>query len=331
MTDGGRRAATAQGFAAVVFWGTSIAATRLIADSLGLLRGPVMSLCVSGAAGLAILVARPAERRKLRLMPASYWIVCGGLFVFYLVCYNLGVGLARDGQELLVFGVLNYLWPALTLVFAATFTKSRARWWIVPGLIAALAGTALALVARSSLGAAATPIAPTPAAATTDVARLLSSIVEHPVVYLLGIACGVSWALYSALARRLAGSIDANGVPLLLLSTAAALAVLGVVAPPLGLPALSLLAPGSGPLHPAGVAAFLWRALVVDLASYAFWDTAMRRGNQVLSAAASYLTPLLSAATVAVVIGVDPGWRLWAASVLVVAAAVTCWTAVRQR
>jgi drug/metabolite transporter (DMT)-like permease len=81
----------------------------------------------------------------------------------------------------------------------------------------------------------------------------------------------------------------------------------------------------------AGVTAFLWRALVVDLLSYAFWDAAMRRGNQVLAAAASFLTPILSSACIALVLGVSPGWRFWVAALLAVGGAAVCRISVRDR
>ena len=81
---------------------------------------------------------------------------------------------------------------------------------------------------------------------------------------------------------------------------------------------------------PAGIAAFLWRALVVDLLSYAFWDAAMRRGNQVLAAAASFLTPILSSACIVLVLGVSPGWRFWVAALLAVGGAAVCRISVRD-
>jgi drug/metabolite transporter (DMT)-like permease len=306
--------ATARGFVAIFFWGTSIVAGRLIMGSLGLFRGPLAATLVSGVLGSILVLARREGRAALRDLPARYWLACGGLFVSYLVAYNLGTGLAANGRQLLAFNVLNYLWPMTTLIFSAVFSRGRVRWWIAPGLAAGLAGTVLALWSQQAAGVGA---ASAGGAAGRDL-----------LVYGLGLFCGIAWGLYSALGRRLVGPSPANPVPLLFLATAAVYAVLLA----LGVGTGSAPTGSAGTTAPsaAGVAAFLWRALVVDLLSYAFWDVAMRRGNQVLAAAASFLTPILSSACIALALGVSPGWRFWAAALLAVAGAAVCRLSVRE-
>ncbi|OHD67738.1 MAG: hypothetical protein A2177_10845 [Spirochaetes bacterium RBG_13_68_11] len=302
--------ATTRGFVAIFFWGTSIVAGRLIMGSLGLLRGPFAATLVSGVLGSILVLVRWESRRALRDLGARYWLACGGLFVSYLVAYNLGTGLAAGGRQLLVFNVLNYLWPMTTLLFSAAFSRSRVRWLIAPGIAAALAGTVLALWSQHAV----------PAGVEAAFAGGRSLL-----VYGLGLYCGLAWGLYSALGRRLVGQSAANPVPLLFLATAAVyalLAALGVGSAPAGA--------GATAAAPAGIAAFLWRALVVDLLSYAFWDAAMRRGNQVLAAAASFLTPILSSACIALVLGVSPGWRFWVAALLAVGGAAVCRISVRD-
>jgi drug/metabolite transporter (DMT)-like permease len=304
--------ATTRGFVAILFWGTSIVAGRLIMGSLGLLRGPLAATLVSGVLGSIFVLSRRESRHALRGLGARYWLACGALFVSYLVAYNLGTGLAAGGRQLLAFNVLNYLWPMTTLVFSAAFSRSRVRWWIAPGIAAGLAGTVLALWSQQAGSAGAE-------AAFADGRSLL--------VYGLGLYCGIAWGLYSALGRRLVGQSAANPVPLLFLATAAVyalLAALGVGAEPAAAAAQRAMP------TPAGIAAFLWRALVVDLLSYAFWDAAMRRGNQVLAAAASFLTPILSSACIALVLGVSPGWRFWLAALLAVGGAAVCRASVRE-
>lgn len=309
------QAATARGFAAIFFWGTSIVAGRLVMGSLGLLRGPLAATLVSGLVGSVLVLARRESRRALGGLGARYWLACGGLFVSYLVAYNLGTGLAADGRQLLAFNVLNYLWPMTTMLFSAAFARSRVRWWIAPGIAAGLAGTALALWSQQA--------APAGAAATGGAAFGAGRAL---LVTGLGLYCGIAWGLYSALGRRLAGRSAANPVPLLFLATAAVYAALAGLGVEEGLAA----AAGEPVPSPVGIAAFLWRALVVDLLSYAFWDAAMRRGNQLLAAAASFLTPILSSASIAVAMGVAPGWRFWLAALLAVAGAAACRASVRE-
>jgi drug/metabolite transporter (DMT)-like permease len=305
--------ATTRGFIAIFFWGTSIVAGRLIMGSLGLLRGPLAATLVSGVLGSIFVLSRRESRRALQGLGARYWLACGGLFVSYLIAYNLGTGLAAGGRQLLAFNILNYLWPMTTLVFSASFSRSRVRWWIVPGIAAGLAGTVLALWSQQA----------GPAGAADG----------GVVVYGLGLYCGVAWGLYSALGRRLVGQSAANPVPLLFLATAAVyalLAALGVGAGPAAAAGVAASSAAGAAASSASIAAFLWRALVVDLLSYAFWDAAMRRGNQVLAAAASFLTPILSSACIALVLGVSPGWRFWLAALLAVGGAAVCRASVRQ-
>jgi len=58
--------------------------------------------------------------------------------------------------------------------------------------------------------------------------------------------------------------------------------------------------------------------------AYAFWEYAVRKGNVVLLATLSYLTPVLSTGISAAVLGVVPGAGLWVAGALVVGGALVC-------
>ncbi len=52
--------------------------------------------------------------------------------------------------------------------------------------------------------------------------------------------------------------------------------------------------------------------------AYTFWDTAMRRGNMILVASLSYLTPLLLIIIGSIYLGVGTGWHLWLGCLLVI-------------
>ena len=300
-----RSGATASGFLSILLWGTSIAIGRFVIGEVGLLRGPMIMALASGSLGTAVLIARRGERLKLCTLPAAYWPACGGLFVLYTVAYNLGVGLARDGRQLLVFGMLNYLWPVLTVVFSALMFRRRVRIWIVPGLLLATAGIVLAFLSRP-LGTAAVTLS-----------GICADVMAAPWVYVLGLVCGLSWGLYSNLGRKIAGANTANPVPLLFLAAGVVFLVLFLSG------AFPAVEAGRAAAHwsAAGVATLAYRALVVDLLAYVLWDAAMRRGDQLLVAAASFLTPLLSTACVSLVLGVRPGGLFWIACLLLAAGA----------
>jgi drug/metabolite transporter (DMT)-like permease len=75
----------------------------------------------------------------------------------------------------------------------------------------------------------------------------------------------------------------------------------------------------------------VYMAVFVTFLAYVFWDHAMRRGNLVLVAALSYLTPLLSTLFSAAYLGVVPGPSIWLACGLVIGGAFTCRAAVIDR
>jgi drug/metabolite transporter (DMT)-like permease len=313
------RGATGSGFVAIALWGTSIAVGRLIMGEVGLLLGPLIISIASGTVGTAILVLRPGERAKLRSLPPRYWAVCGSLFVVYNVAYNLGVGLASDGRQLLVFGMLNYLWPVLTVLLSALIFHRRVRPWLALGLSLALGGIALAFLARPPGAAGAGLAAGLPMGLSFR--GVLADVAAHPLVYGLGLCCGIAWALYSNLGKLIAGANEADPVPLLFLGTSLVYLTLYLAGAFPGQGSLAAAGPAAATWTLVGIGALLYRALVVDLLAYVLWDRAMRRGDQLLVAAGSFFTPLLSTACVALALGVRPGSLFWIAGLLLVAGA----------
>jgi drug/metabolite transporter (DMT)-like permease len=74
----------------------------------------------------------------------------------------------------------------------------------------------------------------------------------------------------------------------------------------------------------------VYMAVFPTILAYAFWDAAMRRGNMILVASLSYLTPLLSIIIGSVYLGVGTGWNLWAGCLLVVVGSLLCKLSVEE-
>lgn len=277
---------------AVVLWSTTIAFSRSLAEALGTLTTATVIFLLSGVLACLILLIQGKLIETLKL-PVPYILGCGGLFVLYELSLYLAIGLSKDREQVIEVGLLNYLWPTLTVAFSVPLLNKRARLTLLPGLALGSGGTVLAILAGSSF----------------EFSTFVLNLKTHPSPYLLGLGAGLLWALYSNLSRRW-GVEKAGAVPLFFLATGIALlavrAFFGEQNHYSIRPALELL----------------YMIIFPTILAYAFWDRAMRRGNLVLVASASYLTPLISTIISCAYLGVEMGLGLWAAAVMLILGAV---------
>jgi drug/metabolite transporter (DMT)-like permease len=293
--------ATALGLAAILLWSSSVAVIRSLSEQLGPVSTIVYAYLIGGVLALAWAGrASGGLRRTLRLPPGYLW-GCGGLFVGYTTCFCLSVALARDRHQVLEVGLVNYLWPSLTLLLSVPILGYRARWYLLPGMLTATAGMVVATSASGAL----------------SFTGFAGNVVENGLPYGLALAGAGAWALYSNLARRWGG--EGDGAPLFILASGLAV-----------LPLRAFFAE-SPAWNGRVVAELAYMAVFVTAFAYVFWDRAMRRGHMVLVAALSYLTPLLSTLVSALHLELAPGPRIWAACVLVIAGAALCRLAIEER
>lgn len=291
----GAGAATLAGFGAILLWSMTVALARSLGERVGPVRAAGAVYSVGGLYALACLAA---SRRRTARPPARYLFGCGALFTGYTVLLFAAVGLAGDRRQAMEIGLVNYLWPLLTLLFCLALLRRRPRPLLLPGTMLALGGLFLVVTGEGGAG----------------LSSLAANLAANPAAYALGLAAAISWALYSALTRAWAGGRAAGGVDLFLPATAAVLL------------AASLFSPGNGAWgpRPAGEALILGTATFF---AYRMWDASMRRGNIMLVAAASYLTPLFSSLFSALYLGVAPGALFWAGCLMLVAGSAASWRA----
>jgi drug/metabolite transporter (DMT)-like permease len=291
------------GFVAIVFWSTSIAVARSVTEQLGPMTSASAICLLSGVLGCGYLLLSGWTLQRLLRLPALYLMGCGALFLFYELCLYLSIGLAASRQQVLAVGIINYLWPGLTLLFSLPILGKKASAWLVPGAVLAFAGAFMAMLQRGS----------------SSSASFLAGVREGYVPCLLAFFGAVSWALYSNLSRRWGGDTEGGAVPVFLLASGLVLAALR--------PAFAE--------HPhwaaRPVAELSFIAIVPALLGYAFWDRAMRRGNVVLIASFSYVTPLLSTVISCLYLSVPAGPGLWAACALVIGGAFICRYSIKDR
>jgi len=293
---------TAGGLAAIVLWSTTFAFARSLSEQLGPITAGAAVYLFGGGFCLARLALMRGGMTQFLRLPRHYLLGCGSLFVFYSAALYLAVGLSRDRQQLLEIALLNYLWPALTLLFSLPLLKMRANLWLVPGTVLALTGVFLVTTQGDHISWASWR------------AHLQSS----PAAYILALAAAVSWALYSNLARRWSRSQADGAVDWFILATGLVLLALRLLVTEQT--DWNLIALGEA----SGLAA-------VTALGYVMWEAAMRNGNLLLVVACSYFTPLLSTFVSCLYLNVSPGPRLWIGCLLLVSGSLITWRSVSNQ
>jgi len=268
-----------------------------MSESLGTFKGPALALAIGGLLAMVIPWRRGRSPVSMFRLGWKYLFVCGGLFVAYTLLIYTSLGLAPDRPTAIMAGLLNYLWPPLIVVSSVPILKKRVRWrWLVPGVMLAFAGSAVAVLGHAGFG----PAAFREIGADAWVPLSLAAI------------AGVCWALYSNFARRLGpGSESGGAVPLFLLIAAAGLALCGLTR--------------DETLNWSPSAAFEFAVIVlVCTFAYPLWESGMRDGNRTVIDRACLGLPILATALASLWLWVLPGPSFVLGCLLVVTGACVC-------
>ena len=294
-----RRLGTISGFVAIVMWSTTVALARSLSEQLGPLTAAAAVYSVSGSIALIRLLCSREKRQQISQVPRKYLIGCGIPFLSYMIALFLAIGLATSHQQVLEVGLLNYLWPTLTILLSLVILKGKANLWLIPGTLLALAGIFLVLTQGAHV----------------SLRSILRNLSANPVAYALGLVAAVSWAGYSNFTRRWARDSAQGMVDLFLPITAVTLIVIALL---------------SESTHTWNVRVLLEAGFLgtVTYVAYWSWDTSMRTGNFVVVSAASYLTPFFSTVVSSLYLHVAPTANLWIGCGVLVLGSLISWASI---
>lgn len=297
------RRATLIGLVAILCWSSTVGLMRSVAEALGAVGGAAALYTVSAV--LVLAVQGWPRWAVLRQVSRVYLLGCGLLFAIYEICLSVAIGLAHDRQQSLELGLINYLWPSLTIVLAVLCGQQRARWWLWPGVALCLWG--LVRVLGGDGGADGAPWWQ----------ELVAHMHSNPLAYALAFGAAVLWPVYSVLSRLHGGGFNAVGLFVLLTAVVLWAQWLALDVAPMRWSwsvALQVLAIGAA-----------------TALGYSCWEHGIQRGNLAVMAAGSYFTPVLSSLWGSVWLAVQPGWPFWQGVALVTLGSLVCWGATRSR
>lgn len=268
---------------------------RSVSEGLGPVGGAAMIYTVSGLLCL-VTVGFPQIRR----FTPGYLIAGSLLFVSYEICLALSLGYAATRSQAIEVGMVNYLWPSLTIVFAILFNGQKSSLWVIPGLALSLLGVCWVLGGEQGL----------------QVNEIIRNVVSSPLSYALAFAGAFIWAAYCTVTSKYAKG--QNGITLFVLLTALSLWVKYALSDQ---PEIVFSVPVVVKLLMCGVALGL---------GYASWNIGILHGNVTVLAAVSYFTPVLSAALAALLLSAPLSFSFWQGAIMVCVGSLLCWYATRK-
>ncbi|TWX71367.1 aromatic amino acid DMT transporter YddG [Colwellia sp. C1TZA3] len=287
---------TLYGVAAILLWSFLVALVRDVSEIFSPIGGAAMMYSVS-AIFLILVMGVP----KLKDFPPRYLIVGTILFVAYEVCLALSLGMANDRHQAMEMAVINYLWPALTILLTVILGRKKVSFWLYPSVLIAFIGVAWCITGDSEVSPAV----------------LMNNFSDNPVTYLMAFSAAFIWAIYCVVTQRL--SNGKNAISLFFTATAITLWFQYALSDEAAL-TFSL----------SSTLTLLLAGIVVG-SGYALWNKAIIGGNLVLLGTMSYFTPVFSTVISSVYLSITLSPSFWQGVVLVTLGSLICYFVTKEK
>lgn len=290
---------TFAGIIAIVLWSSTIAFSRTLTEQLGTLTTAFYIYSLAGIIGcVSSEIVLPGSISRMFQLNRKYLFGCGSLFILYIAFLYLAIGSSVNRSQVLAVGLINYLWPGLSLLFSIPILKKRARPWLISGLVIAIAGVWIVMIAGNP-------------SLSGDLFQVIFSA-NNLMPFLLAFMAAISWGLYTNFSHLWAGNDETGAVPLFLLASGLVMGGCTVFFHEVSYWTFS------------SIVELIYMAIFPAMTAYFLWDLAVRKGNIILIASLSYFTPLLSTLFSIFILKISPDINLWAGTIMVVIGATIC-------
>ncbi|EID4380410.1 aromatic amino acid DMT transporter YddG [Vibrio parahaemolyticus] len=287
---------TLYGCIAILSWSCLLGIGRLVTESLGPVGGAAMLYSLSSIF-LLIVVGIP----KLSYFSSKYLIVGGAMFVCYEIFLALALGYSNSRAQAIEVSIVNYLWPALTVLFAVLGSNKKPNWLLYPAVTLAFIGVAWTVSGDNGL----------------SLTQIISNVSSNPLVYFMAFTGAVIWAVYCNLTQR--QQSKHNAITLFFIATAVSLWVKYAFADE---PTMTFSWSALG---------YLFASAALMAGGYGLWNIAIVGGNMVFLATLSYFTPIFSALFSSLILGVTLSNSFWQGVVMVTVGSLLCWLVTKEK
>lgn len=289
-----QKKATLIGLVAILLWSAIVGLIKSVSEGFGAVGGAAMIYTCS-ALLLLLTVGFPAIRK----FPRNYLIIGSLLFVCYELCLSLSLGFTDNSRQAIEVGMVNYLWPSMTIMLSVLVNRQKTSLMIIPGLLLAIIGIGRVLGNEQGF----------------SLHDIMANVMINPLSYGLAFSGAVIWAIYCVVTKRIAQG--SNGITLFFILTALTLWVKYLLSPQ---PEFVLSTP-------------VWINLALAAMAmgfgYAAWNVGILHGNVTVLAAASYFIPVISAVLAAFILRSHLTPSFWQGAAMVSLGSLICWWSTR--
>lgn len=289
-----QKKATLTGLIAIVLWSSIVGLIKSVSEGFGPTGGAAMIYTCS-AALLLFTVGFP----DIRQFPRRYLVVGSLLFVCYELCLSLSLGFTHNSRQAIEVGMVNYLWPGMTIVLAVIINRQKTSLLILPGILLAIVGICRVLGGERGF----------------SLADIENNIADNPLSYGLAFSGAIIWAIYCVVTKKIARGN--NGITPFFILTALTLWAKFLFSPQ---PEFALS--GMVWLH-------LALAAIAMGGGYAAWNIGILHGNVTLLATASYFIPIISSVLASFILHTSLSAAFWQGTALVSIGSLLCWWSTR--
>ena len=289
-----QKKATLIGLIAILLWSAIVGLIKSVSEGFGPVGGAALIYTCS-----AILLIFTVGLPKIRQFPPSYLILGSILFVCYELCLSLSLGFTHNGRQAIEVGMVNYLWPSLTILLTVIVTRQKTSPLIIPGVLIAIIGIGRVLGGDQGF----------------SVNEMTRNVMDNPLSYGLAFSGAVIWAIYCVVTKLIAKGN--NGITLFFILTALTLWVKFLTSP-----------------QPDFIISWkAWISLLLAAIAmgfgYAAWNVGILHGNVTILAAASYFIPIISAVLAAFILSSQLTMAFWQGTAMVSLGSLICWWSTR--
>ncbi|MBU6520737.1 aromatic amino acid DMT transporter YddG [Pantoea sp. B270] len=289
-----QKKATLIGLIAIVLWSAIVGLIKSVSEGFGAVGGAALIYSCS-----AVLLLFTVGFPGIRTFPRRYLIVGSILFVLYELCLSLSLGFTHNGRQAIEVGMVNYLWPSMTIVLAVIVNRQKTSPLIIPGVLLAVVGICRVLGGEQAF----------------SVSDISKNIMDNPLSYGLAFSGAVIWAIYCVVTKKIANG--SNGITLFFILTALTLWVKFLLSPQ---PAFAV--------SPQVLINLALAAMAMGF-GYAAWNVGILYGNVNLLAAASYFIPIISSVLAAFILSSHLTISFWQGTAMVSLGSLICWWSTR--